>query len=118
MLADEEMIRGYFMGRRHPSNRELYDLVESVDEIVRTDPVRGWEIVNNLIHAASSEEDLGYVAAGPLEDLLRLHGAGIASIIRESAIRNQRVRDALGCVLLDPIPETVFADLGPWLIKL
>jgi hypothetical protein len=69
-----------------------------------TNPIEGWSIVRELIEAAASEDELDYVAAGPLEDLLRLHGSVIASVIRRDAQQSQHVRDALSCVLLDPAP--------------
>ena len=118
MPDHSEIIRHYFRILTNPSDPELYDRVETVDEIVKTDPIEGWCIVRDLIEAAASEDELGYVAAGPLEDLLRLHGPLIASVIRRDAQHKQRVRDALSCVLLDPVPSEVESELGEWLLKL
>jgi hypothetical protein len=117
-VTDEAIIKNFFLSLSDPANAELYESVETVDEIVSADPIGGWQMVTKLIAAASSEDELGYVAAGPLEDLLRLHGSTVAAAIRQEALKSQRVRDALGCVLLHPLPPEVDASLGEWVPKL
>lgn len=41
----------------------------------------------------------------------------MASAIREEALRNERVRDALGCVLLGPLDPEMRSVLGDWLFE-
>jgi hypothetical protein len=75
----------------------------------------GWDAVNDFVHTAPAEdawdlvvtltrrapdEILGNVAAGPLEDVVRLHGAALVDWIEGEARRDERFRWALGCVWL------------------
>lgn len=57
----------YFVGKQE-KDRWAWD---EVDDLVRRDPDRGWEITRLLVNKANSDEALGFVAAGPLEDLLK-----------------------------------------------
>lgn len=117
LTMHEEMVRDFFLHVRSPSS-ESYEGVEAVDELVRADPVQGWNVVRKLIEMAASDDELGYVAAGPLEDLLYKHGVQIAAAIRSEALGNGRVRDALARVMLDPRPAEVEAALGEWLLPM
>jgi hypothetical protein len=75
----------------------------------------GWDAVNDIVHAAPPEDAwdlvvelvrrapdqvLGHVAAGPLEDLVRLHGAALVEWIEGEARRDARFRWALGAAWL------------------
>ncbi len=114
----EEIVRNYFIGLRNRLDADLFDHVETVDEIVRADPEKAWPIVRALVERASTDDELGFIAAGPLEDLLSFHGATVAPRIAREAIENQRIREALGCVVLDPIPPEVEVELGAWLTRI
>jgi hypothetical protein len=45
--------------------------VEELYSLIRVNIVEAWEITRILVNTASSDEALAYVAAGPLEDLLK-----------------------------------------------
>lgn len=111
----DEMIRRYFLHLEAPSNSDYYDSVEDVDELVRVNPTEAWEIVKDLIRLAPSDHALAYVAAGPLENLVATRGKEMAHVIREEALQNRRVGDALSRVLLCPIDSDVRRALGTWL---
>jgi hypothetical protein len=111
----EELIRTYFNHLIVPENSQYYDVVEYVDELVRADPQRAWNVVRSLIEIARSDEDLAYVAAGPLENLLALDDMEVLKAIRQDALQNERVRNALGRVLLFPRHADLQKFLGTWL---
>jgi hypothetical protein len=75
--------------------------VTEVDDLVRRDPLRGWEITRELVRKAESDEALPYVAAGPLEDLLIHHGATVLDLIERECLDNERLPLALSGVWLD-----------------
>jgi len=75
---------------------------EALNELVREDPDKAWAVVELLVERADSDELLGSIAAGPLEDLLRKHGAMLVSRVEEKARRDLRFKRCLGGVWLDP----------------
>lgn len=117
MYTRDDIINNYFIHLLNPEDAGAYDRVEHVEELVRDDPSSAWQIIRILLETAPSEEALGYVAAGPLENLLILHGDAIADQIRVGALGSERVREALSRVLLHPISEVVDRALGDWLHK-
>lgn len=74
MCERDEILRLYFRHLESPSDPDYYNVVEYVDELVQVDPAQAWEIIRDLIAVAPSEDALAYVAAGPLENLLAMHG--------------------------------------------
>jgi hypothetical protein len=62
----------------------------------------GWEITRILVNKAVSDESLAYVAAGPLEDLLKKHGPTVITRIEEESRQNDRLRIALSGLYIDP----------------
>jgi hypothetical protein len=82
---------------------------ERVEDFVRNDPELAWRIVNLLIDAAPSDEVLGSIAAGPLEDLLREHGSQFVDRVEERARQNERFRQCLAGVWMSrgELPEDI-----------
>ena len=72
--------------------------VRLVDAIVRRSADEGLSVVIALVRQARSQEDLFSIAAGPLQDLLRLHGPAIVDALLESARMDQNLRTAVGGV--------------------
>jgi hypothetical protein len=70
---DEELVATYL---RHfaTSDDELFWTWEEIQRYVRTDPLKAWGVTLQLIAAAPDKKALGYIAAGPLEDLLYARG--------------------------------------------
>ncbi len=77
-------------------DESLFWACEEIDDLVREEAEVGWAIVQKLLSAARSREDLGYVASGPLEDLLRYHGATVKAPVLKELLTNDRLRYALG----------------------
>jgi hypothetical protein len=77
-----------------------------LDDDARLDTA--WTIVLALVERAPDEEALSFVAAGPLEDLIRQYPASMADRVVAEARRNPRFRLALkGIWGLDTIPGPV-----------
>jgi hypothetical protein len=91
-----------------------HDVVEEVDELVRSNPRAAWRVIRELIDRAPSEEALAYVASGPLETLLSRDSEAVASLIRADAEKNEQIAAALGHVLLIDPPIAVRKELSLW----
>jgi hypothetical protein len=78
-------------------------------------------MILELIDRAPDDEILGYVAAGPLEDFIKLHAADYIDWIEASARTDARMKKALSGVwlthlsadLLDRIEAAAGMPLGP-----
>jgi hypothetical protein len=81
-------------------DREYFWGWDAVNDFVHTAPAeKAWDLVVELLRRAP-DEVLGDVAAGPLEDVVRLHGSALIAWIEGEARRDERFRWALGCVWL------------------
>ncbi|HEX8454006.1 MAG TPA: hypothetical protein VF647_18110 [Longimicrobium sp.] len=71
-----------------------------------------WRLVLELLRTAP-DDDLGFYAAGPLEDLVRLHGAELIEDVEAEARRDSRFRWALGCIWLShgELPADILARI-------
>lgn len=111
------LVDRYFEHVRGTTGDDAFDVVEEVDELARADPMTAWKVVRALVDAAPSDDALSYIAAGPLEILLRMHGETVVSRIRHDAERNERVAEALRHVLVSEqeLSARVRAELSRWL---
>jgi hypothetical protein len=85
----------------------------AVEERVRTaPPAEALALALDLVRAAD-EAVLGFVAAGPLEEIVAIHGTGIVASLEAAARREPRVRHALGCIWLShgQLPAPVIARI-------
>jgi hypothetical protein len=66
---DDGLVAAYL---RHFVTKDdaLFWAWERIQRYVSTDPLKAWDLTLRLIAAAPDKSALGYVAAGPLEDLL------------------------------------------------
>jgi hypothetical protein len=71
---------------------------EEVRRVVETDLKEGWKIILLLLERAASDHDVGYIAAGPLEDLIDLHGHKALDLIEEGCKNNSQLPLALSSV--------------------
>ena len=71
---------------------------DRVAKIVRDDPRVALELTLLLLTKASDDAVLAYVAAGPLEDLLKMHGPQVIDRIERMADRDSRLQLALSGV--------------------
>jgi len=99
-VNQNEVVGAYF---RYFKTKQAEDVWanEKVDELARRDPDEGWKITRILVDAAPSNEALAFVAAGPLEDLLKNQGPAVIDRIEKEAESNDRLRLALSGVWLD-----------------
>lgn len=70
-----------------------------------------------LAEAATDDQALAYLGAGPVEDLIRLHGAQYLEAIDHAARTNKSFRTALRCVWygddVDPVLVARLQRFGP-----
>lgn len=82
---------------------------DALEDAIRTAPAAtAWELVRALLRQAP-DGDLGFYAAGPLEELVRLRGAELIDEIEAEARSDERFRWALGCIWLSrgELPDDV-----------
>jgi uncharacterized protein DUF6869 len=72
--------------------------------------LEAWVTVRDILRAAPDER-LGVVAAGPLEDLVRLRGPEVVEAIEVEAARDERFQWALGRIWLtvSELPPDILA---------
>lgn len=99
-MEDEELVAAYVryaVGRR----KEDFRAWDSLSTLVSEEPERAWDLLLRIVDAAPDDR-LGYVGAGPLEDLLHEHHALLGARIEARARRDARFREALRGVWLSP----------------
>lgn len=64
--ADERIIEGWF---EHEKNRWAFSVM---NDLIEEDPPLAWSITLDLV-ARATDDEIGAIAAGPLEDLIRRH---------------------------------------------
>ena len=86
---------------------------EAVDGSGFHEPRRKLEQLLVLLAAAPDDWQIGLLAAGPLEDLMRYQGDAVIDKVETEARRNPRLRQALAGIWLEPGPtaERVVAIL-------
>ena len=100
-MDTEELVNGYLRFFETKQEADGWAWSE-VDDLVRHDPDRGWRITCLLVNKANSDEAVGFVAAGPLEDLLRKHGPAVIDRIEQASQQNVRLQTALSGVWIRP----------------
>jgi hypothetical protein len=89
---------------------------EQLRDLLDVHPAEAWRLTLGLIERAESNEALAFVAAGPLEDLIREHGGAFADRIVAEAHTNERLRKALNYAWgWDDVSEYVRSRLVPLL---
>src|SRR5690242_17972771 len=85
---------------RHHATRSDDDFWawEEVHRLIKDDPDAAWRITLLLLDKAESDAEVGYIAAGPLEDLIDAHGHAALDRIDAVVERNQRLQLALSTV--------------------
>jgi hypothetical protein len=101
VMDTEELIKAYllYFETRQEADRWAWN---EVDDLVRYDPDKGWKVTYLLINKANSDEALGFIAAGPLEDLLKKHGPAVIDRIEEASQQNVQLQAALSGVWIRP----------------
>jgi hypothetical protein len=81
---------------------------DKLDRLMRALPERAWPILLRLIELAPSDTAVDVIAAGPLENLLCLHGEAFIERVEKQAKADSRFRFALGGVWRNVIPEPIW----------
>lgn len=102
MKADLDTLADVYLRYGEFRKEEDFWAWEAVFSLVRTDVNRGWEITLLLLKKAESDKALGYVAAGPLEDLIDGYGQAALDMIETACDADPRLQLALSGVWLLP----------------
>ena len=92
------LAEAYLRSHRGSDNDEDFWAWEEVQRLVKDDPDAAWRVTLLLLDKAASDAEVGYVAAGPLEDFIDVHGHAACDRIDEVVDRNQRLQLALSTV--------------------
>jgi hypothetical protein len=109
-LLDEYMSYAESVSRDAPDDSKL-DSAEQLNRLVRDDPERAWLLVQEALRRSRDDRVLAFVAAGPLEDLVRLHARQFIDRIEVAARSDDRFRWALSGVWLSDLPADLDARI-------
>ncbi len=88
--------------------KKVFWAYEHLVDLIRDEPEMAWTIILGLVAQAPTEEDLGDIAAGPLEDLLGLHGPEFIDRVELKAATDARFRVCLAGIGKSPIPDELW----------
>jgi hypothetical protein len=77
---------------------------EELNQLVRVNPERAWPLIKEAVRLSPNDRVLAFVAAGPLEDLIRLHARQFIDRIEAAASSDNRFRWALSGVWVSDLP--------------
>ena len=76
--------------------------------IIAQDPHRGYSIVLSMLDATESEEEIGLLGSGPLEELLRNHAGELIRELEKDFQSHIKLRIALANVWIsESVPEEI-----------
>lgn len=93
-MKTDDVVEAYFRhyGEKRDDDRWAW---EWVHDLVGRDPDEGWALILALVDKAPSDAALAYVAAGPLEDLLKKHGQVVIDRVDAESRKSNRLQLAL-----------------------
>jgi Family of unknown function (DUF6869) len=101
MSSHDELLEGYLAHAEavaHERKDTYFWAFNELADLMRDDPDGAWQIIVELVGRASDEETLGYVAAGPLEDLICQHPEAMIDRVESHAGQDARFRKAIARV--------------------
>lgn len=105
-----ELARAYLKHHRTRAQQDSWAFDEVLQRVSLSpaDPEDAWNVVLALVTMAD-EETLGYIGAGPLEDLISHFGSELVDRIEERGRQDPKFRFCLGAVWLSQgdLPPTV-----------
>jgi len=112
--ATDDFLADAYLKHYETGDDSLAWAFSTVNGIILRDAERGWAITLALIANACTDNALGYVAAGPLEEMLEVHGNTIIDRVEDLARSEPKFRRALSFVTCfkDSMPETVRSRIG------
>ena len=109
-------------GAAHPLPPELDRVVEAwfqyeetfwawerVQDLTRMDPELAWRVITLLVEQSPSDEVLGSVGAGPLEDFLSAYGERMIDRVEERARSDELFRQCLASVWQSEMSDELLA---------
>jgi tetratricopeptide (TPR) repeat protein len=96
LLDDHKLVSAY-LKHFDTQDDELFWAWQRLQDYISTEPARAWEITLQLI-AAANESALGYVAAGPLEDILYSRAEQFVDEVERLACSDPKFLSALRMV--------------------
>jgi hypothetical protein len=107
LTADEWAVLWLRYKREHRD--EDFWAVDSMFFLPSEDPERAWLVILAFVSHAE-EDELGYIGAGPLEDLVEEHAPAFIDRIEAAALTNPKFQEALSAIWLNSLyqqPEIV-----------
>ena len=80
----------------------------TMHEACSQDPETAWQSILQILTRELADDEKSLLAAGPLEDLLALHGSTFIDRMEAEAKRNPRFNDLLGGVWPRRIPREIW----------
>ena len=80
---------------------------DEMNRLVRQDPEAAWPVIVEIVRRSVNDRMLGFVAAGPLEDLIRLHAATFIDRIEAAAKDDEQFRKAVSGAWVDELPGDI-----------
>jgi hypothetical protein len=77
-------------------------------DVCSDDPETAWAFILKVLQENLTREQKALLAAGPLEDLLALHGATFIGRVEIEAIRNPQFSHLLGGVWRHEMPQKIW----------
>jgi hypothetical protein len=102
-MTPEEIVTGYYEHWLDGSDDKFWAF-DAVSELCH-DLTKGTDITLRLIASAEDDAYLAYVAAGPVEDLIKKFGKAAVALFEAAAQASPRVIDALAGVWIKPSHE-------------
>ncbi len=99
-MSDEDIAAAYYKNFITQSDEGFWAF-ETVAEMCG-DLRQGIDITLRLIDASDDDLYLAYLAAGPVEDLIKRHGAQAVRLFEVAADNSDKVRRALAGIYLSP----------------
>ena len=103
--ADEKVVRAWnLLQKNWWAHEKVYGACEK-------QPRRAWRLLGRMAELASTDELVGDLGAGPLEDFVRLHAPQFINQIERRAKESSRFRQALKSVYLPAASDIVSSRL-------
>ena len=99
-MTSDEIVAAYYKNFTTQSDEDFWAF-EAVVDLCR-DLAKGIDITLHLIDASNDELYLAYLAAGPVEDLIKWHGAQAVRLFELPSDRSEKVRRAVAGIYLSP----------------
>jgi hypothetical protein len=96
--ADDSALVDAYLRHYATKDHSLLWAFIKVNDIALEDAERGLRVTLALVAQAPDAQTLSYVAAGPLEEILEVHGAALIAQIEGIAKLNAKLRTALSRV--------------------